>query len=108
MKRDFVVLQGGQIGNPVAVNEEGLFNFIQSINGNTAKVFYYIKNNMDKRVNVFYGTYNSLSKELKLSRPTVAKIMVYLQSIGVLAKKQVGVWDVDINKAYEIKNVEAE
>ena len=82
----------------VQMDEFSFHTFVRNFHGNKAIVLIYLTENMDKRTNIFYGTCTSISKELKLSRPTVSKIMNYMKDLGVVKMKQVGVWEIDMNK----------
>ena len=60
-------------------------------------VFIYLVENTNQANNTFMGTYDEISKECNVSRPTIAKIMKKLQDKGFIKKKYQSVWIVNPN-----------
>ncbi len=60
-------------------------------------VFIYIVENTNQSNNTFLGTYDKISKDVGVSRPTIAKIMKKLQENNFIKKMQAGAWLVNPN-----------
>ena len=60
-------------------------------------VFVFIVENTNQSNNVFLGTYDHISKEVGVSRPTIAKIMKKLQENNFIKRIQNGAWLVNPN-----------
>ena len=60
-------------------------------------VFIYIAENTNQSTNTFIGTYDKISKDVNVSRQTIAKIMKKLQDNNFIKKIQNGVWLVNPN-----------
>ena len=60
-------------------------------------VFIYIAQNTQPSQNMFFGTYDDISKAINVSRPTIAKIMKKLQDNNFLRPYHRGVWRVNPN-----------
>lgn len=60
-------------------------------------IFIYIAENTNQSNNTFIGTYSKISKDVGVSRPTIAKIMKKLQDNNFIKKAQDGVWIVNPN-----------
>lgn len=60
-------------------------------------VFIYIAENTNQSTNIFMGTYDKISKDVNVSRPTISKIMKKLQENGFIKKIQAGAWLVNPN-----------
>lgn len=60
-------------------------------------IFIYIVENTNQSNNIFLGTYSKISKDLKCSSSTIAKIMTKLQDKNFIKKIQNGAWLVNPN-----------
>lgn len=60
-------------------------------------VFIYIVEHTEPSMNLFIGTYDEISRECDVSRPTIAKIMKKLQEKNFIKIKQRGVYYVNPN-----------
>ena len=60
-------------------------------------IFIYICENTNQYNNMFIGTYTKIAEDVKVSRPTIAKIMKKLQENNFVKKVQNGVWLVNPN-----------
>ena len=60
-------------------------------------VFIFICENTQPSNNTFIGTYDTIAKEVNVSRPTIAKIMKKLQDSHFIKKIHNGVWQVNPN-----------
>lgn len=60
-------------------------------------IFIYIVEHTEPSTNTFIGTYDTIGKEVGVSRQTIAKIMKKLQQNNFITKKQNGVWIVNPN-----------
>ena len=60
-------------------------------------IFIYIVSNTNQTTNQFVGTYQKISDDLHVSRPTIAKIMRKLQTHNFIKKIQNGLWFVNPN-----------
>lgn len=60
-------------------------------------IFIYIAENTNQSNNLFIGTYKQISKDVKVSEPTIAKLMKKLQENNFIKKKQNGVYLVNPN-----------
>lgn len=60
-------------------------------------VFIYIVENTNQANNVFLGTYKKIANDVKVSEPTIAKIMKKLQDKGFIKRIQNGAWLVNPN-----------
>lgn len=60
-------------------------------------IFIYIVENTNSETNTFIGTYDKISKDVNVSRPTISKIMKKLQENNFIKKVQNGVWLVNPN-----------
>ncbi|MGX5576267.1 replication/maintenance protein RepL [Bacillus toyonensis] len=60
-------------------------------------IFIYIAENTNQSNNLFIGTYKQISKDVKVSEPTIAKLMKKLQANNFIKKKQNGVYIVNPN-----------
>lgn len=60
-------------------------------------VFIYIAENTNQSNNMFIGTYKKIANDVKVSEPTIAKIMKKLQKNNFIKKVQNGVWLINPN-----------
>ncbi|WP_255287641.1 replication/maintenance protein RepL [Bacillus toyonensis] len=60
-------------------------------------IFIYIAENTNQSNNLFIGTYKQISKDVKVSEPTIAKLMKKLHANNFIKKKQNGVYIVNPN-----------
>lgn len=60
-------------------------------------VLIYIVEHTKQSDNMFIGTYEKISKDINVSRPTIAKIMKKLQDVNFIKKVQNGVWMLNPN-----------
>lgn len=60
-------------------------------------VFIHIVQNTNPSTNMFVGTYKEIAEKVKVSEPTIAKIMKKLQERNFIAKRLRGVWYVNPN-----------
>ena len=60
-------------------------------------IFIYIVENTNQSTNLFIGTYDKISRDVNVSRQTIAKIMKKLQENNFIKKVQNGVWLVNPN-----------
>lgn len=60
-------------------------------------VFIYICEHTNPSNNIFIGTYKEISRELKVSEATIAKLMKKLQEKNFVKMRQRGVWIVNSN-----------
>lgn len=60
-------------------------------------IFIYIVENTNPATNVFLGTYDKISKDVGVSRPTISKIMKKLQENNFIKRIQNGAWLVNPN-----------
>lgn len=67
------------------------------IDSKQVDVFIYIVENTNQSNNTFIGTYDKISKDVGVSRPTIARIMKKLQDNHFIKRIQNGVWLVNPN-----------
>ena len=67
------------------------------IDSKQVDVFIYIAENTNQSNNMFIGTYDKIAKDVKVSRPTIAKIMKKLQENHFIKRVQNGAWLVNPN-----------
>lgn len=67
------------------------------IDSKQVDVFIYIVENTNQSNNIFLGTYDKISKDCGVSRPTIAKIMKKLQDNNFIKRIQNGAWLVNPN-----------
>lgn len=67
------------------------------IDSKQVDVFIYIVENTNQSTNTFIGTYDKISKDVGVSRPTIARIMKKLQENHFIKRVQNGVWLVNPN-----------
>ena len=75
-----------------------LMDFLQILGVLDSKqvdIFVYIIENTEPANNTFIGTYDQIEKNVKVSRPTIAKIMKKLQENNFIKKIHNSVWQVN-------------
>lgn len=74
-----------------------LMDFLQVLGVLDSKqvdILVYILENTQQATNTFIGTYKKIQEEVKVSSPTVAKVMTTLQQKKFITKVQNGVWQI--------------
>lgn len=72
-------------------------NILGILDNKQLDVLIYILENVQQYSNLFIGTYSKIQENTKVSRQTIATIMVKLQNNNFIIKVQNGVWRVNPN-----------